>query len=267
MTTIPAEQPHIPGLCFLCHQEVVPTDAPSHTRGCADKARSHDDHVMLMSVRTKEHPHWLELALKPDATLTDLADFLQRVWVDYPEHPSNFFISLQTDPSEQPGPLVQADHHFLHQPIEEILDHESQLEYRCNQTHATAIQLACSGSSPISYEHVKELLGDSMIHGSRATYTIVVIARNHPLERCEKCGTPAHWQYYQRSDSAGEQEGNVPLAAPHFFCEDCVPDDGLLVLVKNSPQVETTCYYESCNEPEEADRSCPPEHIERPYRA
>ena len=100
--------------------------------------------------------------------------------------------------------LVQADHDFLHQPIEEILDHESRLKYRFTQANPTTIRLACSGSSPISYEHVKELLRDSILAGSRASDKVAIIARNHPRERCEKCGTVAHWQYYQRSDSTGE---------------------------------------------------------------
>lgn len=149
MTNTPAEDSNISGLCFLCHQEVVPIDAPNHVRGCTssfgDKTGPNDNYIMLIAVRTKERPHWMELALKPDSTIADLGDFLQRVWLDCCDHPSTFFAKQQIDPSEQPGTadldiegtLVQADHDFVHQPIEEILDHGSKFEYHCNQIKAT----------------------------------------------------------------------------------------------------------------------------------
>ena len=262
MTLTTTNELEIPGICYLCQEEVPSNDSRIHAHDCIQtlvSEASPDGDVMLISAWCENQPHWLELTARPTATLGDLNHFLKRVWLRCCDHQSRFIVHEQLDLRGHPKAvdwelqniLVQASEPYLRVPMEDILDHGTEFEYQYDPTDTTKVQLGCSGYAPVPFDELHERLGTSCLEGSLATDNFVVIGRNDPPQKCEACGDVAYRRYYRDTDRLLTAGGDVPISVPPFFCDQCCPDHGPFVIMENSPRVGIRCYDAAHNEPED----------------
>ena len=159
MTITNATATDVAGLCFLCREELPSNDSRIHAHDCMETLVSEaapDDDIMLISAWCEERPHWLELAVRPTATLGDLDRFLRRVWLDCCDHQSRFIVRKQLDLAGKPTAvdwqmeniLVRADERYIREPMEDILDHGTEFDYQYVRRTSPACSWDARDSSP-----------------------------------------------------------------------------------------------------------------------
>ena len=258
----------IPGICHLCRQTVAGHRVRSHLQRCIEERaglrpartpRQRDGRRLSLktahlSVRAVERPHWLELGVRCDATLLELDAFLRAVWLECCGHLSNFQIDgniyAVNVPLPGSGRRFQPEY-----PGEEDLRHMGRTvnaavlpltRFRHEYDYGTPTELQLEYAA-VYGELVQAVAPSQPWHGGR----IVVLARNHPLRHCLRCGAPAHWkcapeyaEYEEYDDQLHEDEGVLceDDLDPITFCDDCAPPEADLLPLTNSPRAGADCY-------------------------
>ena len=97
----------IPGTCNICGETVQGNRIRRHLLRCIetqtglkpsqDPRRKDRRRTALktahISIRSREHPHWLELGIRCDATLHELDRFRRPLWLECCGHLSHFKIA------------------------------------------------------------------------------------------------------------------------------------------------------------------------------
>ena len=121
--------------------------------------------------------YWLDLDLRPDATLTDLDSFLRGIWLECCGHLSEFSIGPQLD-YDSPGPFTLGAV-SEQPPLSELLSVGQKFGYTYDMGSSTELML--------------EVQALEMV-GGREGAPLRLLARNlPPLLICSKCEAPARW--------------------------------------------------------------------------
>ena len=265
----------IPGTCNVCGTTLYGHDAYSHFGRCiearygirasrtAPKGRRRLSlRTMHISVRGLGRPHWMELAVRADATLYDLDRFLRSVWLECCGHLSHFDIGGTVYSMMVPRP--RDDFEFL------PMDEREELSQHMGKAVGTAIKPATwfehqfdyGTTTDLELRHVHEFEGLAQILGPSQPWhggKIVVFARNLPLQTCCLCGHPAQWRlipdededdYDPDDDLFGWEDDEFLFwdedaeddTAPNTFCDECAPVDGSFTVLPNSPREGANCY-------------------------
>ena len=264
----------IPGICNVCGATLYGSEAYSHFGWCVEAShgikasrtapkgrRRLSLRTMHISVRSLERPHWMELAVRADATLHELDRFLRSVWLECCGHLSHFNIGGVVYSMMVPRP--GDDFEFL--PMDE---HEEQWRHM-GKAVGTAIKLTTwfehrfdyGTTTELDLRHVHEFDGLAQELGPTQPWhggKIVVLARNIPLLTCCECGRPARWRMLSDDDAhddpydeLGDWEDDEFLfwdedldvdPAPNTFCDECAPVDGSFTVLPNSPREGANCY-------------------------
>ena len=259
----------IPGICCVCRQTVAGSRIRRHLPRCiethtglrpARNPRRRDQRRVSqktahISIRSKERPHWLELGVRCDVTLYELDQFLRSVWLECCGHLSNFRINGETYsivvPLPGTGCRFKPEYDY-----EENLKHMGRsvnaavpplTKFRHEYDYGTPTELDLEYVA-VYGELVQAVTPTQPWHGGQ----IVILARNHPLRACLRCGKPARWkfvpeygEYEEYDDELYEEEGVLyeDDLDPITFCEDCAPPDRDVIPLTNSPRSgEANCY-------------------------
>ncbi len=188
----------IPGTCNVCGTTLYGHEAYSHFGGCmearyrikasrtAPKGRRRLSlRTIHISVRGLGRPHWMELAVRADATLYELDRFLRSVWLECRGHLSHFDIRGTVYSMPRPGddfeflPMDEREEHWQHmgKAVGTAIKPATWFEHQFNYGTTTELYL----------RHVQEFEGlaqklspSQPWHGGK----IVVLARNLPLQAC-----------------------------------------------------------------------------------
>ena len=167
--------------------------------------------------------YWLDLELRPDATLDDLDTFLRGIWLECCGHLSEFTIGPEPDydnfdPVAPPSPADQP-------PLRALLSMGQKFGYRYDMGSSTDLTVEVQALERV---------------GGTGGQTLRLLARNlPPVLTCSKCTSPARWVHGWDYD---ERTG-----APLLYCgrhgkstrEEQLP-------VVNSPRMGE-CGYEGGN--------------------
>jgi len=264
----------IPGICNVCGATLYGSEAYSHLGWCVEAShgikasrtapkgrRRLSLRTMHISVRSLERPHWMELAVRADATLYELDRFLRSVWLECCGHLSHFDIGGVVYSMMVPRPVDDFD--FV--PMDE---REEQWRHM-GKAVGTAIKPATwfehqfdyGTTTDLDLRHVHEFEGLAQVlapsqpwHGRK----IVILARNHPLQSCCLCRRPARWRMLSDDDEHDDPDDELddwedyeflfwdedPGAdrVLNTFCDECAPVDGSFTVLPNSPREGANCY-------------------------
>ena len=262
----------IRGKCNVCGITLHRSEVYSHIARCIeavygirasrtpDKGRRRLSlRTVHLSVRSMERPHWMEIAVRADATLQELDRFLRSVWLECCGHLSHFDIGGVVYSMMVPRP--GDDFEFL--PMDE---HEEQWRHM-GKTVGTAIKPATwfehqfdyGTTTDLDLRHVHEFEGLAQVLGPSQPWhggKIVVLARNLSLMPCRECRRPAQWRMLSEEDEhddpddeLGDWEDDEFLfwdedydLVPNTFCDECAPVDGSFTVLPNSPREGANCY-------------------------
>ena len=264
----------IPGKCNVCGTTLYGSEVYDHIARCIEAVcgirasrtpakgrRRLSLRTMHISVRSLERPHWMELAVRADATLHELDRILRSVWLECCGHLSHFDIGGVVYSMMVPRPVDDFD--FV--PMDE---HEEQWRHM-GKAVGTAIKPATwfehqfdyGTSTDLDLRHVHEFDGLAQALGQSQPWhggKIVVLARNLPLQTCYECGRPARWRLLSDDDEHDDPDDDLDDweddeflfwdedpdddPAPNTFCDGCAPVDGNFTVLPNSPREGADCY-------------------------
>mgnify|MGYP002641939419 CR=1 FL=1 len=228
------------GRCCFCMERVTRRGASQHLRRCSARKRLEDelggeafegDEVevfhLVVEPRWGAELYWLHVAVRGDASLDALDQFLRDIWLECCGHLSQFrihgsyFDSGGFD-SWSGGPGMEVD-------VERVLEPKLKFDYIYDMGDSTDLKL--------------RVVGVSM--RSDAFEDVTLLARNEaPAICCSLCGNPARWVC---TECQHRDEG--------WLCEDCA--DGhecgteMLLPFVNSPRVGICGYCGPKEENEE----------------
>ena len=257
-----------PGTCYICNQTFPGNRIRRHLPQCIEARfglkRSPDlrrrdrrrtaQKTAHLSVRAREQPHWMELAVRCDVTLHELDRFLRGVWLECCGHVSHFEIGDQVYsvlvpmPGERwrfdPMDEREARWRNMAKSVNAAIPPLARFEYEHDYGSPTELTLE---HRAVYGELVQAVSPSQPWHGGK----IVILARNNPLRACLRCGGSAYWKAapeydeYEGYDAELYDEEEVLSLDdldPITFCEECAPTAGDLVLLPNSPRVGVNCY-------------------------
>lgn len=190
----------IAGTCHICQQTVASHQIRQHLIRCipaqtglqpAQNPRRIAQKTACISVRAKERPHWLELGVRCDVTLRELDKFLRAIWLECCGHLSHFTVGgdvysvLVPVPGEkrrfQPEDEYQKDWKHMRRTVSAAIPPLTRLEYEFDYGDTTELVL----EHVVTFvELVQRVSPTQPWHGGK----IVILAQNHPLHACLRCG-------------------------------------------------------------------------------
>ena len=257
----------IPRICNLCQETVPGNRIRRHLLSCfeartglkASQAPGKKDRRRIamktahISIRSREQPHWLELGVRCDTTLNELDKFLRALWLECCGHLSHFRVNGVTYsvmvpmPGERRrfGPMDEEEAAWLHmgKSVNAAVPPLTKFEHEFDYGSPTELELQYVS---IFGELVQKVSPLQPWHGGK----IVILARNHSLRVCLRCGQPASWKlaperddYEEYDEDLYEEEGALWAddLDPITFCEDCAPDDLDVSTLPNSPREGVNC--------------------------
>ena len=254
------------GQCHICGESLRAEDAGSHVQNCVMETvlgkyrmgrtdeRYARSYPIMLWVRSEEHRHWMMLIVQPTTSLRHLDQFLRNQWLECCGHMSHFEIGGVQYSACVPGPgdaprfdddLAQPDEQHMVHTIEETVNAGQSFHHEFDYGDTTCLNLKHTGVLPVPYHYLLEFINSPKDSDRYSDDFITIVARNTGPERCRVCGKNAHWRIY----SEDAPEGEDPIVAPPFFCDECVPDQKL-VRLRNSPRVGVGCYDNTHDEPE-----------------
>ena len=253
----------IAGTCHICQQTVAGHQIRQHLIRCipaqtglqpAQNPRRIAQKTACISVRAKERPHWLELGVRCDVTLRELDKFLRAIWLECCGHLSHFTVGgdvysvLVPVPGEkrrfQPEDEYQKNWKHMRRTVSAAIPPLTRLEYEFDYGYTTELVL----EHVVTFvELVQRVSPTQPWHGGK----IVILAQNHPLHACLRCGGPAYWkivpqedEYEDYDDELYEKEGVLYIddLDPITFCAECAPPSGDFIPLASSPRVGIDCF-------------------------
>ena len=240
------------GTCNLCQDMVNDLDAGGHLIECiarqdlpnpsdmdpSDMDPTGHDQSLHLSVHDGNGLYWMELAVRADATLRQLDEFLRGMWLECCGHLSEFKIqgtrysNLAPHPDDPDADFIRADYYMEEDEVHmdvvvaDVMPEGVAVSYEYDYGSTTELYLENLGRHG---DLVGLLRPRQPWHGDR----VAVLARNEPDEACVACQAPARWRLLSPDSDAREL---IP------FCDGCRPEAGRYQLVMNSPREGTDCY-------------------------
>lgn len=249
------------GTCRLCGEVYTGTGISSHVKGClpkhADIAAVH--HGLLVGIRTDGPAgrFWMYVLVRPEASLSELDDFLRDLWFENDSTASGFTIEETQYLSRVPDEDPETDDvpvESMEVDLGAVMRPRMELSYTYDPRRPTSVELTVFDPYPCP---------ESLVEGEE-TGAATLVARNDLDDaECSICGATADYICLRclgseetSDESKAEAEGNdgedssegddsgseetsdddVDDLGP-LVCEECADrHDGELVELENTPR-------------------------------